>query len=383
MRSSQMLDNIEPPTEPGVAASVHSEKTEDARVSAFLRTDADSQHSQKQSADSSNSRGTTPINDQAPRPSFMTSNFGDSSSPGDHSTPLADGDVKREDLRASAEKILYTYLLSGSEREIIIPRDTLNRITEAIEEHGRDDPQLFDEAKDYVFQAMERDAFPGFLQSKAFGNLVPASMLARVIITLIAAFGAFWTAWACILLNYSRSTRAWVSLVFAVRLLCALLTPRQGRPSIDDQLLLSRDVSLPPRPDPRLPWHERADIHVLCPRQRALRPDDPPQARTRVRPRHIAAGRDHPHRIHRATPRPPSLDSPACTSHESPFGMSDLFLARRWWFETIYWDAVEVIQASLHGSTWVSWAETIHATRAGAVSLHMQRRLLLGDIIVS
>lgn len=207
-RSSQILDNFDTPLD--LAPSVHSEKTEDARVSAFLRSDSASHHSQKQSADSSNSRGTTPVNDQAPRPSFMTSNFGEDSSPGDHSTPLNDSDVKREDLRASAEKILYTYLLSGSEREIIIPRETLGRITEAIEEQGRDDPQVFDEAKDYVFQAMERDAFPGFLQSKAFGNLVPASMLMRVVIALIAAFGAFWTAWACILLDYSRSTRCWV-----------------------------------------------------------------------------------------------------------------------------------------------------------------------------
>lgn len=119
--------------------------------------------------------------------------------------------VNRADIRASAEKILYTYLLSGSEREIMLPRNILDDITRSIEEDGRDDPEVFDGAKDYVFQAMERDAFPGFLRQKALGNIVQPSMLIRMIIGLISLFAALWTAFILIFLDYSRTTRCWVS----------------------------------------------------------------------------------------------------------------------------------------------------------------------------
>lgn len=93
------------------------------------------------------------------------------------------GLVVRADIRASAEQILYTYLLSGSEREIILPQFIIDNIKVAIEEDGRDDSEVFDAAKDYVFQALDLDALPGFLnlvrpvfrlfrKSKSLGPLV-------------------------------------------------------------------------------------------------------------------------------------------------------------------------------------------------------------------
>jgi hypothetical protein len=118
--------------------------------------------------------------------------------------------VARADIRASAEKILYTYLIPGSEREIILPHSITQDITVSIEERGRDDPEVFDAAKDYVFQAMERDAFPGFLRTKALGNLIPTSLMVRLIIGLLALFGGFWAAFILIFLNESRLTRCWV-----------------------------------------------------------------------------------------------------------------------------------------------------------------------------
>merc|ERR1712093_310181 len=96
--------------------------------------------------------------------------------------------VARADIRSSAEKILYTFLLPGAEREIILPDSITHEIIVSIEERGRDDPEVFDAAKDYVFQAMERDAFPGFLRAKALGNLVPPSLMMRLIIGLLAMF---------------------------------------------------------------------------------------------------------------------------------------------------------------------------------------------------
>lgn len=110
----------------------------------------------------------------------------------------------------SAEKVLYTFLLPGAEREIILPGGILFDITHSIEEQGRDDPEVFDAAKDYVLQAMERDAYPGFLRSKALGNLVPPSLMLRLIVGLVAMFGGFWTAFISIFLDADRATRCWV-----------------------------------------------------------------------------------------------------------------------------------------------------------------------------
>ena len=122
--------------------------------------------------------------------------------------------VARADIRASAEKILYTFLLPGSEREIILPQGILTDITTSIEEEGRDDPEVFDAAKDYTFQAMERDAFPGFLRAKALGNLVPPSSFLRLCLGLLGLFGAFWAGFACILLDKPKHIRCWVSRAF-------------------------------------------------------------------------------------------------------------------------------------------------------------------------
>ena len=112
--------------------------------------------------------------------------------------------VARADIRASAEKILYTFLLPGAEREIILPHAITHEITISIEDRGRDDPEVFDAAKDYVYQAMERDAFPGFLRMKALGNLVPTSLVMRLIIGLISIFAGFWLAFCFIFLDYHK-----------------------------------------------------------------------------------------------------------------------------------------------------------------------------------
>jgi len=153
--------------------------------------------------------GDRPSPSELPQPSYSTPEVRtDSNSPG-HS-------VARADIKASAEKILYTYILPGSEREIVLPDVMLNKIIRAIEEEGRDDPEVFDDAKDYVFQAMERDAFPGFLQSKALGNLVPLSVLIRLIIGLASLMAGFWGGYYMILRDESRRTRCWLILPFVI-----------------------------------------------------------------------------------------------------------------------------------------------------------------------
>ncbi|TEY37446.1 hypothetical protein BOTCAL_0517g00040 [Botryotinia calthae] len=220
-RSSAALENI------GDVASAagpsmfttEKEKNQDAQKSAFHREQSDTGeviapqgHSPSHSLGSNVSgHNIGTMSSERPRPSFMSSPMdltSDSNSPA-HT-------VSRADIRASAEKILYTFLLPGAEREIILPHAITQDITISIEERGRDDPEVFDAAKDYVFQAMERDAFPGFLRMKALGNLVPPSMMLRLIVGLLSMFAAFWVGFILIFLNYPHHTRVWLLLPFTI-----------------------------------------------------------------------------------------------------------------------------------------------------------------------
>lgn len=195
-RSSQVLDQYDDSVMAGPSAA-----DKDTRVSAFLRGDNGSMHSPSQSLGSNNF-------DHQNRRSMVDST--QDTSPYTQDQSPTGTTVSRQDIRASAEKILYTYLLQGSEREIIIPVGILEEVTDSIENQGRDDPEVFDNAKDYVFQAMERDAFPGFLRAKALGNIVQPSMMLRLVVGLVALFAAIWTAFVLIFLDMSRSTRCWV-----------------------------------------------------------------------------------------------------------------------------------------------------------------------------
>lgn len=208
-RSSAVLQDYMDPREDSIAGPSNMERksTSDQRLSAFLR-DNGTKHSPSNSHGSNQSNDNTPESERPPRPSFMTGT--QSNSPANDSSNSPGNNVARADIRASAEKILYTYLLAGSEREIILPMGILDNITHAIEVEGRDDPEVFDAAKDYVFQAMERDAFPGFLRHKALGNIVQPSMMLRLIVGLVVLFAAFWTSFILIFLDYSRQTRCWV-----------------------------------------------------------------------------------------------------------------------------------------------------------------------------
>jgi hypothetical protein len=220
-RSSAVLEGLGDMTHPVAGPSYFStdkEKNQDAQMSAFLREEAANGrgkgHSPRGSVGSRSSAGASvrkTSSNEPPRPSLMSSPLeltSDSNSPA-HA-------VARSDIRQSAEKILYTFLLPGAEREIILPHSITNDITVSIEDLGRDDPEVFDAAKDYVFQAMERDAFPGFLRMKALGNLIPTSSMARLILGLLAMFGGFWAAFILIFLDASRLRRCWLILPFTI-----------------------------------------------------------------------------------------------------------------------------------------------------------------------
>ncbi|KAK3693543.1 RGS domain-containing protein [Podospora appendiculata] len=207
-RSSAILEGLGDMSHPAAGPSMYASEKErdvDAQMSAYLREERPGVHDSPQS---SNDRRGRP----SPKMGTPREVATDSNSPA-HT-------VARQDIRASAEKILYTFLLPGAEREITLPGSITQDVTASIEDFGRDDPEVFDVAKDYVFQAMERDAFPGFLRMKALGNLIPPTLIMRLIIGLVSMFGGFWAAFILIFLNESRLTRCWLILPFTLGVYC-------------------------------------------------------------------------------------------------------------------------------------------------------------------
>jgi ABC-type glycerol-3-phosphate transport system permease component len=73
-------------------------------------------------------------------------------------------------------------------------------------------PDIFHSQKEYCFRAMEQDAFPRFLRSKAFGNLTPISALVRLIAGLIVLWIGLAVGFSLIFLDvHPKSKRFFVS----------------------------------------------------------------------------------------------------------------------------------------------------------------------------
>jgi ABC-type glycerol-3-phosphate transport system permease component len=135
--------------------------------------------------------------------------------------------IKREDLIASAERIFARYLVPGADKEVYLPPAL--RINDfPLNSHSLPSPtspayeteaaalaqvpDMFHNQKEYVFRAMEQDAFPRFLRAKAFGNLTPVSALVRLCAGLLVLWIALACAFALIFLDVKpKSKRFFVS----------------------------------------------------------------------------------------------------------------------------------------------------------------------------
>lgn len=137
--------------------------------------------------------------------------------------------ISRQDLIASAERIYYRYLSPpavGAEEshEIYLPPSLRIHAfpLSSQGDHSESDqaammaqvPDFFHAQKEYCFRAMEQDAFPRFLRSKAFGNLTPVSALVRLVLGLIILWIALATAFSLIFLDVKpKSKRFFVSFL--------------------------------------------------------------------------------------------------------------------------------------------------------------------------
>ncbi|CAO3578838.1 unnamed protein product [Absidia cylindrospora] len=93
-----------------------------------------------------------------------------------------------------------------------------------LEEDHRDDPAVFAEAKEYLFELMQRQAYPKFLRLKVWGNVTLWQQLGRLVIGLVALLAAFATGLTLIFLGYSPwGVRWWVLLPFWIGVLNVLV----------------------------------------------------------------------------------------------------------------------------------------------------------------
>ncbi|RAL59909.1 hypothetical protein DID88_000536 [Monilinia fructigena] len=192
-RSSAALENLGEMNQPAAGPSMFNtekKKNQDAQMSAFLREQSDTGevlaphgHSPSHSLGSNVSGNNLGADsNERIRPSIVSSPMeltSDSNSP-PHT-------VARGDIRASAEKILYTFLLPGAEREIILPHAITQDITISIEE------------RDVTIQ--------------------------KLIVGLLSMFAGFWAGFILIFLNYPHHTRVWLILPFTlVPMHCVLIS---------------------------------------------------------------------------------------------------------------------------------------------------------------
>lgn len=141
--------------------------------------------------------------------------------------------ITRLDLIASAERIFFRYLSPPTtvnvteNHEIYLPpslrihtfplSSTQEPRNQAEETLMAQIPDLFHAQKEYCFRAMEQDAFPRFLRSKAFGNLTPVSALVRLILGLLTLWIGLAAAFSLIFLDVQpKSKRFFVSMPFYI-----------------------------------------------------------------------------------------------------------------------------------------------------------------------
>ncbi|KAI0318067.1 hypothetical protein OF83DRAFT_1057491 [Amylostereum chailletii] len=144
--------------------------------------------------------------------------------------------ISRLDLVASAERIFLRYLspaggTPGAENhEIYLPpalRIHSFPLNSAHEPRAQSDlsllaqvPDMFHAQKEYCFRAMEQDAFPRFLRSKAFGNLTPLSALVRLVAGLIILWIGLAVAFSLVFLDVNpKSKRFFLFIPFAFAIL--------------------------------------------------------------------------------------------------------------------------------------------------------------------
>ncbi|KAI5969564.1 RAX1 [Candida margitis] len=121
--------------------------------------------------------------------------------------------INRENLRESSHNLLLKYFVEDSEKNLNLPPQVNAYIIKSIEVDGRDDPDVFNYVKHYVFNRLENDHLPKFLDFMATRN-INHSNFARIVVGFFLLFIAFWVSFILVFLNYRKGLRPVIVLPY-------------------------------------------------------------------------------------------------------------------------------------------------------------------------
>lgn len=127
--------------------------------------------------------------------------------------------ITRNNLKESSHNLLLKYFVEDSEKNLNLPTKLNNYIINAIEVEGRDDPDVFNGVKRYVFNIIENHDLPNFLNFVAIKN-VNRSINARIVVGFFFIFASFWIAFTLIFLDLSKGYRAVIIALFFIGFYC-------------------------------------------------------------------------------------------------------------------------------------------------------------------
>ncbi|CUM63179.1 uncharacterized protein PRCAT00000747001 [Priceomyces carsonii] len=121
--------------------------------------------------------------------------------------------ITRNNLKESSHNLLLKYFVTDSEKDLDLPEGLKTQIINAIEVDGRDDPDVFNNVKLYIFSKIEHDHLPRFLNFMAIRN-VNHSNSVRVILGFFFSLIGFWVGFIFVFLNYRKSLRPVIIIPF-------------------------------------------------------------------------------------------------------------------------------------------------------------------------
>lgn len=129
--------------------------------------------------------------------------------------------INRDKLRESSHNLLLKYFVEDSEKNLDLPPRIAAHVRKCIEVDGRDDPDVFNDVKIYVFNQMERHHWPKFLNFVAVRNINHTNFF-RIILGFFFLFVGFWIGYIFIFLNYRKALRAVIVVPFLVAFYCLI-----------------------------------------------------------------------------------------------------------------------------------------------------------------
>ncbi|KAJ2725212.1 Bud site selection protein, Revert to axial protein 1 [Coemansia sp. Benny D115] len=117
-----------------------------------------------------------------------------------------------DDMRRSAEKLYFHYLLPGAPAELYISSQMRHEVSSRIEREGRFDPELFAPVKRHAYEAMRNESYLRFLRERFMHNITRGSAAPRAVLGLALIFVALVFQLSLIFLDVKPKGWRWLPL---------------------------------------------------------------------------------------------------------------------------------------------------------------------------